>query len=236
MILCLTIPAWPTSAQPSGESTQVKIYAAILCAVVIWHTVPHWVPRIDDVCRSAVQYCSAAQSFCVACSEQAVVKSYSISVGGSSTKVDRFVAYMVPAEEFPSREANGNTQAERRAMQAFMTNSLMRVCLQEFPTPLMFAYHAPSPCSSQERPLYEGQYEWVREYTYSVQNEQAGGSHSYVFRFAPDAVRYLDLGTRLTVQKRSKLKDKDSLQSHRFARPAEVGFFTDLVDTIILMY
>ena len=77
-------------------------------------------------------------------------------------------------------------------------------------------------CSSQPRPLYEGQYEWVREYTYAVQNEQAGGSHSYVFRFTPDAVRYLDLGTRLTVQKRSKLKDKDSLQSHRFARPAEV--------------
>jgi len=63
----------------------------------------------------------------------------------------------------------------------------------------------------------------VREYTYAVQNEQAGGSHSYVFRFAPDAVRYLDLGTRLTVQKRSKLKDKDSLQSHRFARPSEVS-------------
>ena len=84
----------------------------------------------------------------------------------------------------------------------------------------------PLPCSSQQRPLYEGQYEWVREYTYAVQNEQAGGSHSYVFRFAPDAVRYLDLGTRLTVQKRSKLKDKDSLQSHRFARPAEVGIKT----------
>ena len=45
--------------------------------------------------------------------EQAVVKSYSISVGDSGTKVDRFVAYMVPAEELPPRDASDGTPADR---------------------------------------------------------------------------------------------------------------------------
>lgn len=75
-------------------------------------------------------------------------------------------------------------------------------------------------CSDEARPLYEGQYDWVREYSYSVQNEQSVASHTFVFRFGDSGVRYLDLGTRLVVQKRSKLKD--SLQTQRFARPASV--------------
>ena len=60
----------------------------------------------------------------------------------------------------------------------------------------------------------------MREYSYAVQNEQSIASHSFVLRFGGGAVQYLDLGTRLVVQKRGKLKD--SLQAHRFARPASV--------------
>ena len=69
---------------------------------------------IVKVCHTCWNQINDRLMSCVSCSEQAVVKSYSISVGGSGTKVDRFVAYMVPAEELPPREADGNAPTDRR--------------------------------------------------------------------------------------------------------------------------
>ena len=42
-----------------------------------------------------------------------MVKSYSISVGEDDSKVDRFVALMVPAEPLPPREPQGGPPSSR---------------------------------------------------------------------------------------------------------------------------
>ena len=65
--------------------------------------------------RADEGFTSSCRHPVLVCAEQAVVKSYSISVGGNGTKVDRFVAYMVPAEELPSREPDDNEPADRFA-------------------------------------------------------------------------------------------------------------------------
>ena len=44
-----------------------------------------------------------------------MVKSYSISVGEDDSKVDRFVALMVPAEALPPQEVEGNPVSSRCA-------------------------------------------------------------------------------------------------------------------------
>ena len=64
----------------------------------------------------------------------------------------------------------------------------------------------------------ESEYEWVREYTYKVQN--AEDRTTFWFLFGEDCVTYCDLNTRLDLRKRSRARKEGESE---FQRPSKVG-------------
>lgn len=57
-----------------------------------------------------------------------MVKSYSISVGEDDSKVDRFVALMVPAEALPPRLLQGDPASSRCAAASSPSSDLGLIC------------------------------------------------------------------------------------------------------------
>ena len=73
-------------------------------------------------------------------------------------------------------------------------------------------------CSALCREPGESEYEWVREYTYKVQN--AEDRTTFWFLFNDECVTYCDLNTRLDLRKRSRARKEGESE---FQRPSKVG-------------
>lgn len=68
----------------------------------------------------------------------------------------------------------------------------------------------------------ETDYEWVREYSYQVHQEEGDERRTYVFRFEPDKVAYTHISAKLTLSKRGK-HTKGEHQAQDFSRPSKVN-------------
>eukprot|EP00884_Botryococcus_braunii_P005903 jgi/Botrbrau1/15313/Bobra.0319s0003.1 len=67
----------------------------------------------------------------------------------------------------------------------------------------------------------ETDYEWVREYSYQVHQEEGDERRTYVFRFEPGQVAYTHISAKLTLSKRGK-HTKGEQQGQDFSRPSKV--------------
>ena len=74
----------------------------------------------------------------------------------------------------------------------------------------------------------ESEYEWVREYTYKVQN--AEDRTTFWFLFGDDCVTYCDLNTRLDLRKRSRARKEGESE---FQRPSKVGMVFSSRESIL---
>jgi hypothetical protein len=74
-------------------------------------------------------------------------------------------------------------------------------------------------CREQGREL-GGEYQWLREYSYDV--VQDDDHRTYVFRFGDNGVHYLDLSTKLVLQKRGKQTKGQANLQQEFPKPSKV--------------
>ena len=78
---------------------------------------------------------------------------------------------------------------------------------------------------SEDGESMEGPYDWVREYSYQVQQEEAHERRTYIFRFEPGAAVYTHISAKLTLSKRGKLIKGEGASTLDFSRPSAVRAF-----------